>query len=48
MANLLYTLKLALMEQHIELLPKGSYHMRQQVPKIRAFAIFITHIQGLI
>ncbi len=44
MAKLLYTLKLALMEQHIALLPQGTITTRQQVPKIRAFAIFITHI----
>ncbi len=44
MAKLLYTLKLALMEQHIALLPQGTITTRQQVPKIRTFAIFITHI----
>ncbi|KAJ4930285.1 hypothetical protein JOQ06_019290 [Pogonophryne albipinna] len=44
MAKLLYTLKLALMEQHIALLPQGTITTRQQVPKIRAFANFITHI----
>ncbi|KAJ4939573.1 hypothetical protein JOQ06_029018 [Pogonophryne albipinna] len=43
-AKLLYTLKLALMKQHIALLPQGTITTRQQVPKIRAFAIFITHI----
>ncbi|KAJ8369049.1 hypothetical protein SKAU_G00090770 [Synaphobranchus kaupii] len=44
MAKLLYTLKLALMEQHIVLLPQGTITTRQQVLKIRAFANFITHI----
>ncbi|KAK5879422.1 hypothetical protein CesoFtcFv8_024724 [Champsocephalus esox] len=44
MAKLLYTLKLALMKQHIALLPQGTITTRQQVPKIRAFVIFITHI----
>ncbi|KAK5918331.1 hypothetical protein CgunFtcFv8_003105 [Champsocephalus gunnari] len=44
MAKLLYTLKLALMKQHIALLPQGTITTRQQVPKIQAFAIFITHI----
>ncbi|KAJ4925994.1 hypothetical protein JOQ06_008179, partial [Pogonophryne albipinna] len=44
MAKLLYTLKLALMKQHIALLPQGTITTRQQVPKIRAFDIFITHI----
>ncbi|KAJ8011831.1 hypothetical protein DPEC_G00062370 [Dallia pectoralis] len=44
MAKLLHTLKLALMEQHIALLPRGTITTRQQVLKIRAFAIFITHI----
>ncbi len=44
MAKLLYTLKLALMEKNIVLLPQGTITTRQQVPKIRAFAIFITHI----
>ncbi|CAK6965885.1 uncharacterized protein LOC117544294 [Scomber scombrus] len=44
MAKLLYSLKLALMEQHIALLPQGTITTRQQVPKIRAFTNFITHI----
>ncbi|KAJ8364470.1 hypothetical protein SKAU_G00133010 [Synaphobranchus kaupii] len=44
MAKLLYTLKLALMEQHITLLPQGTITTRQQVLKIWAFANFITHI----
>ncbi|KAJ4931376.1 hypothetical protein JOQ06_025673 [Pogonophryne albipinna] len=44
MAKLLYTLKLALMKQHIALLPQGTITTRHQVPKIRAFVIFITHI----
>ena len=44
MAKLLYTLKLALLEQHITLLPHGTITTRQQVPKIRAFATFITLI----
>ena len=44
MAKLLYTLKLALMEQFTALHPQGTITTRQQVPKIRAFAIFITHI----
>ncbi|KAJ8373704.1 hypothetical protein SKAU_G00042840 [Synaphobranchus kaupii] len=44
MAKLLYTLKLALMEQHIVLLPQGTITTRQQVLKIWAFANFITHI----
>ena len=44
MAKLLYTLKLALMEQHIALLPQGTITTQQQVLKIRAFANFITHI----
>ena len=44
MAKLLYTLKLALMEQHIALLPQGTITTRQQVPKIQEFANFITHI----
>ncbi|XP_053180548.1 uncharacterized protein LOC128364085 [Scomber japonicus] len=44
MAKLLYTFKLALMEQHIALLPQGTITTWQQVPKICAFANFITHI----
>ncbi len=44
MSKLLYTFKLALMEQHITLLPQGTITTRQQVPNIRAFANFITHI----
>ncbi|XP_010873297.2 uncharacterized protein LOC105013451 isoform X3 [Esox lucius] len=44
MAKLLYTLKLALMEQHIALPPQGTITTRQQVPEIRAFAFFVTHI----
>ena len=44
MAKLLYTLNLALMEQHIAILPPGTITTQQQTPKIRAFADFIAHI----
>jgi hypothetical protein len=44
MAKLLYILKLALLEDHISLLPQGTVTTMQQTPKIRAFADFIVHI----
>ncbi|KAJ8400712.1 hypothetical protein AAFF_G00394810 [Aldrovandia affinis] len=44
MAKLLYTLKLALMEQHITFPPQDTITTRQQVLKIRVFADFITHM----
>ncbi|KAJ8416190.1 hypothetical protein AAFF_G00382120 [Aldrovandia affinis] len=44
MARLLYTLKLALMEEYIAFLPQGTITTQQQVLKIRTFADFITHI----
>jgi len=44
MAKLVYSLKLALAENSIGQLPPGTITSRQQVPKIRAFATFITHV----
>ena len=44
MAKLLYTLKLALLEQRIALPPHGIITTRKQVPQIRTFVHFITHI----
>lgn len=47
MAKLLYILKLALMEEHISTLPRGTITNKQQAQKIRAFANFITHIYAI-
>ena len=44
MAKLIYSIKLALSEPSIALLPRGTITTPQQVPKIRAFVTFITHV----
>jgi len=40
--QLLYILKLALLEQHTAAPPQGTITTRQQVPKIRQFADFVS------
>jgi len=44
MAKLIYSIKIALCEKQIGELPEGTITTRHQVPKIRAFATFVTHI----
>jgi len=44
MAKLLYSLKIALLEKDISELPPGTITTRQQVPNIRAFVTFVTHV----
>ena len=47
MAKLIYMLKIALFETQIKELPPGTITTRQQMPKVRAFATFITHVYGI-
>jgi hypothetical protein len=44
MSKLIYCLKIAFLEKSIEQLPPGTITSRHQVPKVRAFATFITHV----
>ncbi|KAF0306682.1 hypothetical protein FJT64_021878 [Amphibalanus amphitrite] len=44
MAKLMYSLKLALMEQRITALPRGAITSTQQTQKVKAFAQFVAHI----
>lgn len=44
MAKLIYSLKIALTENSIAQLPPGTITSRQQLPKIRAFVTFVTHV----
>jgi len=44
MAKLIYSLKIALCEQQIAELPPGTITTHHQVPKIRAFATFVSHV----
>ena len=46
MAKLLYSLKIALLEKDISELP-GTVTTRQQVPKIRVFVTFVTHVYSI-
>jgi len=47
MAKMLYSLKIALLVKDISELPPGTITTRQQVPKIRAFVTFVTHVYGI-
>ena len=49
MAKLPYGLKIALLEKDISELPSGTVttRPRQQVPKIRVFITFVTHVYGI-
>ena len=47
MAKLLYSLKIALFEKDISELPSGTVKTRQQVPMIRVFVTFVTHVYSI-
>ena len=47
MAKIIYSLKIVLCEKKIGELQAGTMTTRQQMPKIRAFATFVTHVYGI-
>lgn len=47
MAKLISSLKIALLETKIGELPLGTITTRQQTPKMRKFATFVTHVYGV-
>jgi len=47
MAKLLYSLKIALLPKDISELPSGTVTTIQQVPMIRVFVRFVTHVYSI-
>jgi hypothetical protein len=44
MAKLIYSIKICLLQQHINSLPRGSVTTAHQVQKVHDFVVFITHV----
>ena len=47
MSKLLYSIKIALMQDHIEQLPQGTVMTKHQLPKMRDFVIFATTVYSM-